>query len=56
MPTSLADQLRARCEQLSLHAGQVAELAGINRSFVYDIMRGLETRITCPPSVRCRLQ
>jgi phage repressor protein C with HTH and peptisase S24 domain len=40
MPTSLADQLRARCEQLSLHAGQVAELAGINRSFVYDIMRG----------------
>ena len=40
MPTSLADRLRARCEQLSLHAGQVAELAGINRSFVYDIMRG----------------
>jgi phage repressor protein C with HTH and peptisase S24 domain len=40
MPTSLADRLRARCEQLSLHAGQVAELADVNRSFVYDIMRG----------------
>jgi phage repressor protein C with HTH and peptisase S24 domain len=40
MPTSLADRLRARCEQLSLNAGQVAELAEINRSFVYDIMRG----------------
>jgi phage repressor protein C with HTH and peptisase S24 domain len=40
MPTSLADRLRARCEQLSLNAGQVADLAGINRSFVYDIMRG----------------
>ena len=40
MPTSLADRLRARCEQLSLHAGQVAELAEVNRSFVYDIMRG----------------
>jgi transcriptional regulator with XRE-family HTH domain len=37
---SLADRLRARCEQLSLHAGQVAELAEVNRSFVYDIMRG----------------
>lgn len=40
MPTSLAARLRARCEQLSLHAGQVAELAEVNRSFVYDIMRG----------------
>jgi phage repressor protein C with HTH and peptisase S24 domain len=40
MPTSLADRLRARCEQLGMNAGQVAELAGINRSFVYDIMRG----------------
>ena len=40
MPTSLAERLRARCEQLSLHAGRVAELAEVNRSFVYDIMRG----------------
>jgi phage repressor protein C with HTH and peptisase S24 domain len=40
MPTSLAARLRARCEQLSLHAGQVAELSEVNRSFVYDIMRG----------------
>jgi phage repressor protein C with HTH and peptisase S24 domain len=40
MPTSLADRLRARCEQLSLHAGQVAELAEVNRSFVYVSMRG----------------
>jgi phage repressor protein C with HTH and peptisase S24 domain len=40
MRTSLADRLKARCEQLGMNAGQVAELAGINRSFVYDIMRG----------------
>ena len=40
MRTSMADRLKARCEQLGMNAGQVAELAGINRSFVYDIMRG----------------
>ena len=36
----LADRLRARSRQLGMNARQVAERAGINRSFVYDIMRG----------------
>jgi phage repressor protein C with HTH and peptisase S24 domain len=36
----MADRLRARCQQLGLKGGHVAELAGVNRSFVYDIMRG----------------
>jgi len=36
----MADRLRARCRQLGLNARQVAELARVNRSFVYDIMRG----------------
>lgn len=40
MQHSIAERLRARCRQLGLHAGQVAEMAGVNRSFVYDIMRG----------------
>lgn len=40
MPHTLAERLKARARQLGLTAGQVAELAGINRSFVYDIMRG----------------
>jgi phage repressor protein C with HTH and peptisase S24 domain len=40
MPHTLSERLRARCKQLGLNAGQVAELAGLNRSFVYDIMRG----------------
>ena len=40
MRTSMAARLKARCQQLGLNAGQVAELVGVNRSFVYDIMRG----------------
>lgn len=36
----MAERLRARIRQLGFHAGQVAELAGTNRSFIYDIMRG----------------
>ncbi len=40
MRHSLADRLKARARQLGLNAAQVAELAGMNRSFVYDIMRG----------------
>jgi phage repressor protein C with HTH and peptisase S24 domain len=40
MRTSMAHRLKARCEQLGMNAGQVAELAEVNRSFVYDIMRG----------------
>lgn len=40
MRYSMADRLRARCRQLELNARQVADLADVNRSFVYDIMRG----------------
>lgn len=40
MRSTLAERLRARIRQLGLHAGQVAELAEVNRSFLYDIMRG----------------
>lgn len=40
MRYTMADRLKARAKQLGLQAGQVAELARVNRSFVYDIMRG----------------
>lgn len=40
MRYSLADRLRARSRQLGFNARQVADIAGVNRSFVYDIMRG----------------
>ena len=40
MRYSLADRLRARSRQLGLNARQVAEIASVNRSFVYDMMRG----------------
>jgi phage repressor protein C with HTH and peptisase S24 domain len=40
MRYTMADRLRARGRQLGLNAGQIAELARVNRSFVYDIMRG----------------
>lgn len=40
MRYTMADRLKARSRQLGMTAGRVAELAGINRSFVYDIMRG----------------
>lgn len=40
MHTTLADRLRARARQLGMNAREVAELARVNRSFVYDIMRG----------------
>lgn len=40
MRLTMADRLRARCKQFGMNAAQVAELAGLNRSFVYDIMRG----------------
>jgi phage repressor protein C with HTH and peptisase S24 domain len=40
MKYTMADRLKARSRQLGLNAGQIAELADINRSFVYDIMRG----------------
>ena len=41
---SLADRLRARAHQLGLSPAHVAEMAGVNRSFVYDILRGRSTR------------
>lgn len=40
MRYTMADRLKARTRQLGMTAGRVAELACINRSFVYDIMRG----------------
>jgi phage repressor protein C with HTH and peptisase S24 domain len=36
---NLADRLRARSAQLHLNAQQLATRAGVNRSFVYDILR-----------------
>src|SRR5438067_277882 len=39
MHTTLAERLKARCRQMGLNAGQVAEMAHVNRSFIYDIMR-----------------
>jgi len=40
MDTTLAERLRARARQLGMNAREVAEQARVNRSFVYDIMRG----------------
>lgn len=40
MPHTLADRLGARCRQLGLSVAHVAEIAGVNRSFIYDILRG----------------
>ncbi|MFC3119430.1 helix-turn-helix domain-containing protein [Jhaorihella thermophila] len=41
---TLADRLRARAHQLGLSPAHVAEMAGVNRSFIYDILRGRSTR------------
>ncbi len=41
---TLPDRLRARAHQLGLSPAHVAEMAGVNRSFVYDILRGRSTR------------
>jgi len=41
---TLSDRLRARALQLGLSPAHVAEMAGVNRSFVYDILRGRSTR------------
>jgi phage repressor protein C with HTH and peptisase S24 domain len=41
---SLADRLQARANQLGLTPAHVAEMAGVNRSFVYDILRGRSSR------------
>src|SRR6056297_4079160 len=41
---TIADRLRARANQLGLSPAHVAEMAGVNRSFVYDILRGRSAR------------
>ena len=41
---TLADRLRARAQQLGLPPAHVAEMAGVNRSFIYDILRGRSAR------------
>lgn len=41
---TLSDRLRARADQLGISPAHVAEMAGVNRSFVYDILRGRSTR------------
>ena len=41
---SLADRLQARANKLGLSPAHVAEMAGVNRSFVYDILRGRSAR------------
>ena len=40
MQYSLADRIRARIAQMSLTPAKLAEMAGLNRSFVYDIVNG----------------
>lgn len=42
--TTIADRLRARARQLGLSGTSIAELAGVNRSFVYDILSGRSER------------
>ncbi|MFO7856831.1 MAG: S24 family peptidase [Paracoccaceae bacterium] len=41
---ALPDRLRARARQLGVAPARVADLAGVNRSFVYDILRGRSAR------------
>lgn len=41
---TLSDRLQARADQLGLSPAHVAEMADVNRSFVYDILRGRSTR------------
>jgi hypothetical protein len=53
---TLADRLRARAYQLGLAPAHVAELAGVNRSFVYDIRAGARSgpvSIAWPRSPAC---
>ena len=40
MSTTLQERLRARIRQLGMNVADVASLAGVNRSFLYDIIRG----------------
>src|SRR6056297_1601263 len=41
---TLSDRLRARARQLGVSPAHVAAMAGVNRSFVYDILRGRSAR------------
>ncbi len=41
---TMADRLQARAVQLGLSPAHIAAMAGVNRSFVYDILRGRSTR------------
>ena len=40
MQATIAERLRARTRQLGLSPPQLAAQAGVNRSYVYDILRG----------------
>ncbi len=40
MHANIAERLRARIRQLRLNPPQLAAQAGVNRSYVYDILRG----------------
>jgi phage repressor protein C with HTH and peptisase S24 domain len=44
MPTTLPGRLRARIRQLGMTAADVAALADVNRSFIYDIIRARSGR------------
>lgn len=44
MPTTLPGRLRARIRQLGMTAADVAALAEVNRSFIYDIIRARSGR------------
>ena len=46
MRTSMADRLKARCQQLGLNAGQVAELAGVNRPSSTTSCAGARSTLT----------
>ena len=52
MSTTLQERLRARIRQLGMNVADVASLAGVNRSFLYDIVRGRSqtpSLVTCSP-------
>ena len=44
--TNIAQRLRARAFQLDMTPAAVAEASGLNRSFIYDIIRGKSVRPT----------
>ena len=42
--TNIAQRLKARAFQLDMTPAAVAEASGLNRSFIYDIIRGKSVR------------